>query len=949
MTEFLLLGPVELRRADHLIVDPGPMRQRTVLTALLVDAGRWVTAETLIDRVWGEDVPARARASLYTYISRLRRILTEPGAPLSASARLPDGAVLARSGRSGYLLDVPPSWVDVHVFRNLVDQAGRARLTDGERADRLREAIGLWRGEPLSGLSGAWAERTRRTWEHQRVEAVLSWAEVELRRGCAASVVGTLDALVAEHPLVEPLTVMLMRALYVTGRRSESLSCYAALRERLAEELGTDPSTEAERVHQAILRGQPVKAAAPVQSAAHSAPSANRQAERVVPAQLPLNIRGFIGRQQELNALDAALDSALEDQAQVAAVSGTAGVGKTALATHWAHRVAARFPGGQLYVNLRGFGPAGTAVTADEALRGFLEALAVPAVRIPAELERRAALYRSLLAGRRVLVMLDNARDADQVRPLLPSSSGSFAVITSRDRLTGLVAAEDAHLHVLSLLSRTEAQRLLARRLGKERVSAEPQAVEEIISCCAGLPLALAIASARAASQPGFPLSAVAGELRVSQGSLDAFDGGDLSTDARAIFSWSYQALSARAARLFRLLGLHTGTEFSALATAALAGVDLRTAQLSLAELTRAHLLVEDAPGRYGLHDLLRAYATERLLAEEPAVERDRAVERLLMWYLHTADAASPYFTPGRQRFRVEPIAAGCRPLAFDTYEQALSWSECERRNLVAAVPQAVAVGRPDLAWRLSATLWGFFYLRSYLHDWLDTAQCALNAVRLTGDREGQARSLGDVACALTQMRRYEEAVEHLREAMALSRTLGDMHSLAQIMANLGYVYRHIGPLGRSVEYCRRSLAVYRVHGEGWGREGNVWANLGDSYERLGRFNEARACLKRALPLLRSEGDRWGEGFLFEVLGTVHRRLRQHEDAVASYRQAIKTYADTGNRWGQANTLSILGTAYLENGEAARARQTWQQAVDILVDLGHPDADDVRSRLRSLQ
>ncbi|WP_405820553.1 BTAD domain-containing putative transcriptional regulator [Streptomyces sp. NBC_00838] len=946
MPDFLLLGTIELRGPGRTAVDPGPPRQRTVLSALLVDAGRWVPAETLIDRVWGEEVPARVRASLYTYVSRIRRALATTAGPLPAGDGILADAPRLRRGRGGYLLDVAPGRVDVHLFQDLVDRARSTGGSDAGRVAPLTEAIGLWRGEPLAGVPGAWAERTRRSWEQRYIEAVLAWADAEARTGNATAVIGRLTGLVAEHPLVEPLTVALMRALHVSGRASESLTRYAALRERLAEELGTDPAAETQRVYQAILRGESVLPATATATAT-AAPVAVATG-RAVPAQLPLEARGFTGRQRELAGLDAVLAPAAEGPAAVSALSGTAGVGKTALAVHWAHRVADRFPDGQLHVNLRGFGPSGTAVTPDEALRGFLEALGVPAQGVPADLQARVGLYRSLLAGRRVLVVLDNACDADQVRPLLPGSPGCFAVVTSRDRLTGLVAAEGAHLHVLDLLTRLEAQDLLVTRLGEDRVAAEPEAVEEIVTRCARLPLALAITTARAAAQPGFPLSAVAGELRASQGSLDAFDGGDLSTDARAVFSWSYQSLSAPSARLFRLLGLHTGPDISVPAAAALAGLEPRRAHGLLAELTRAHLLMEHAPGRYGLHDLLRVYATERLSAEEPAQEREHAVGRLLMWYLHTTDATCPHFTPGRQRFPLNPLPASCRPLDFGSCEQAVTWCESERSNLVAAVHHAAATGRTAIAWRLAASLWGFFYLRSYLHDWLDTAQCALSAARLSHDRAGEARSISDVACALAEMHRYEEAIEHFREAMAINRTLGDTHSLAEAMTNLGYAYRHHGRPDRSVEYCRRALAIYRVHGRDWGREGNLWANLGDSYERLDRFDDAVACLRRALPVLRTEGDRWGEGFALDVLGTVYRRLRQHDVAVENYHRAIRTHAEIGNRFGQAHTLGNLGTAYLENTEEGKARESWRQALDILGDLDHPEAAELRSKLNAI-
>ncbi|WP_232838857.1 AfsR/SARP family transcriptional regulator [Streptomyces geranii] len=395
-------------------MDLGPAKQRTVLAALLVDAGRWVAMEMLIDRVWGQDLPAKVRPSLYANIARIRRMPATPAVRLDADSDAAAAGSRLRRGPGGYLLDVPSGQVDVHRFPLLVKQARAAGRTDADRLLMLREALGLWRGEPLAGLPGAWAKRTRETWGQQRIEAVLAWTEAEFRVGDHTRVISELTDLVAEHPLVEPLTVALMRALQAAGRSPEALACYAGLQKRLAEELGTDPGRETQQVHQAILRGESIH------RVAHGTPSpAQAGIGRVAPAQLPMEVRGFSGRRDELAAV------------VVTAVSGTAGVGKTALAVYWAHRVADRFPDGQLYVNLRGFDPSGAAVTPDQAVRGFLDALGVPAQRIPVGPEARVGLYRSLLAGRRVLMVLDNARDTDQVRPLLPGTGGCLAVVTS--------------------------------------------------------------------------------------------------------------------------------------------------------------------------------------------------------------------------------------------------------------------------------------------------------------------------------------------------------------------------------------------------------------------------------------------------------------------------------------------------------------------------------------
>ncbi|WP_210582768.1 tetratricopeptide repeat protein, partial [Streptomyces sp. GESEQ-4] len=443
------------------------------------------------------------------------------------------------------------------------------------------------------------------------------------------------------------------------------------------------------------------------------------------------------------------------------------------------------------------------------------------------------------------------------------------------------------------------------------------------------------------------PLSAVAEELRDSHGSLDAFDGGDLTTDARAVFSWSYHALSTPAARLFHLLGLHAGPDISAPAAAALAGLPLRPTRGPLVELTRAHLLTEHLPGRYTLHDLLRVYATERVLAKEAPQERDRAVERLLTWYLHTADAAYPFLTPHRRRVPLDPLPASCHPLAFSAHDQALNWCDSERPNLVAAVHQAATAGRPGIAWQIPATLWGFFYLRGHLHDWLDTTRTALDAARAADDRTGEAWSLGDVASALTQIHRYDEAIDHFRQAMVLCRELGDVSGRCHAMLNLGYAYRYSGQPDRSVEYCRRALAIHAM-GEAPIGQGNILFNLGDSYQQLGRFDDAIDCLEQALIVLRAEGDRWGEGVALDLLGTVHHCLQRHDDAIAYYHQALDTHTDSGYRWGQAHTLGNLGDVHLATGATDTAREAWQRALAILGDPDHPDTAQLRNKLNTV-
>ncbi|MFF0728749.1 BTAD domain-containing putative transcriptional regulator [Streptomyces sp. NPDC004134] len=948
---FAVLGPVRAWHGEREL-DLGSPQQRAVLAALLLRRGRPVTVGELIDAVWGEEPPPAALSVLRTYASRLRKVL-EPGRVDGASPRV------VVSAADGYLLRVPERAVDLGVFEQRVAAAKRLR-TAGEVsavAELLSAALDVWEGAPLAGLPGPLAEAERSRLAEVRLAALEARLDADVRLGRHREVIAELTALTAEHPLREQLCALLILALYRSGRQAEALAAYRRTRGTLVAELGIEPGTALRELHDRILTAD-ASLDVPAEAAAGSREPASQDADPLVPpaarqlarpAQLPADLPTFTGRTAELEAAEALLPRPGErpGHLRISAIGGMAGIGKTALAVHWAHRLAHRYPDGQLYVNLRGFDPAGPVVPPAEAVRSFLDALGVSAQGIPASLDAQEALYRSLLADRRMLILLDNARSAEQVRPLLPGSAGCLVIVTSRSRLTGLVAAEGARPLTLGPLTPAEAHAFLARRIGAARLAAEPRAAEEVIARCARLPLALAIVCARAAAHPAFSLDALAGELRDSRGSLDAFTGYDLAGDVRGVFSSSYDALSPPAARLFRLLALHSGPDLSAPAAAALAGASLKETRPLLAEMAGAHLLTVPAPGRYVLHDLLRVYAAERVAAEEPRAEREQALERLLSWYLHTADAAYVHLTPRRRRIPPRQLPRGCRPLAFTVYDQALEWCETERPNLVAAVHQAAGSGRPGLAWRLVAALWGFFYLRSHRHDWLDVARAALDAARAAGDRTGEAWALADMAAVLTALQRFDEAIDHLRLAMARCLRLGDTYGRVQAVANLGNAYLQAGRPDRSVEYSRRALAVHRAAGDAWG-EGIILANLGDAYRRLDRFDEALDCLEQALTVLRSIGNRWVEGVTLDTLGAVHHRLGRRADAVAYYRRALAAHRDVRNRWGEGHTLCHLGDVHREGGDPAAAHTAWRLALAAFEEFDHPDAEEVRVRLRGL-
>jgi DNA-binding SARP family transcriptional activator len=692
-----LLGPVDVT-ADGGSRPVCGLRRKAVLATLALHAGETVSTSRLADAVWGQAAPPTALNTLQSHVSYLRKVLGSKA------------AILARP--PGYVLALGDDGTDVRLAERLLRQGTRA-ADPVQGARELREALGLWRGRPLADVAElAWLEEQAVQLDllRQRVQRAL--AEARLAAGEHAPLVPDLEQMVAEHPLDEQIRGHLMLALYRSGRQADALAAYQRLRRTLAEELGIDPSQALRDLEAAILRQDssldapaPAVTLRPARPAGPAAP---------VPAQLPPTVAGFAGRDAEVGRLDAVLPPAVRSgtsgcaSAVIATIVGTAGVGKTALAVHWAHRVRGRFPDGQLYVNLRGFDRCGPAADPAEVLRGFLDAFAVPPEQIPADLDAQAGLYRSLLADQRVLVVLDNARDAGQVRPLLPGSPGCLALVTSRSHLTGLVAAEGAIPLGLDLLTDSEAQDLLARRLGADRIASEPEAAGEIIERSARLPPALTIAAARAATRPGFPLAATAAELRGATTVLDPFDGGELATNARAVFSWSYCALSTDGARLFRLLGLHPGPDITVAAAASLAAVPAERARVLLAELARAHLVTEHRPGRYALHDLLRAYARERAHTQLSDGTRDAAVGRVLDHYLHTAHAAAtlmdPYFAP----VDPAPPQPGVVVAGPATAEDALGWFLAERATLLAAVPMAAEAGYATRTWQLAWALTTF-------------------------------------------------------------------------------------------------------------------------------------------------------------------------------------------------------------------------------------------------
>ena len=954
--EFRLLGAVEVWTAGGELIPLQRRQERLTLAVLLLDPGRTVTAGRLVALLWGQHPPASARAALQTLISRIRKALR-----LASCADDVSIALLAQG--DGYLLRVPLDLVDLHRFRQLVD--GARRIADpAARSERLRTALDLWRGPALAdAVTGALRERLCGSLEESRFAALLDRIDADLAAGRHAALVAELAKLVAEQPLQERLHGQLMIALYLGGRRADALAAYRQARQVLIAELGLEPGPSLRGLQLAIIAGSPAVTLTTGQRALEwtsgdgpgggavpgwdAVPAAAAGPDGSVgPAQLPVGVASFVGRAEYLSRLDALLpDRGSGHPRAAAAVTGTAGVGKTALALHWSHRSRQFFPDGQLYVDLCGFDAEGSSISPAEVLQGFLQALHVPAHRIPDSLAAQSSLYRSLLADRRMLVVLDNARDAEQVRPLLPGAPGCLAVITSRDRLSGPVVAEGVQPIHIELLADGEARELLGSRLGTDRVAAEPDAVDRMVAGCAGLPLALAIVAGRAALNPSFTLSAIAGELAAARGRLEGFGGVELN-DVRAVFSWSYRTLTPAAARLFRLLGLLPGPDVAIPAAASLAGVPAPQVRASLAELAAAHLLTERTPGRYTFHDLLRAYATELVHEDEGEAHRRDARHRLFDHYLHTADLAN------RLLYRDDaagllPPRAGVTVADVTDQRQAIAWFDAEHRSLLAAIEQAAGQGFDTHTWQLARTTMQFFQRCGLWYGMVSTRRAVLDAADRTTDPAGLAHLHRSVAIALSALRRDDEAHKHLRYALDRFREIGDAVYEADTHNAIGWVYERLGKPRESLHHAEQALALSRTTGRRTA-VANALNNVGWLNAHLDRHDDARRYCEQALALQREGNDTHGMAATLDSLGFIHHSLGHDDEAISYYRQALSLYREVASRYYESRTLTRLGDSHRMIGDPAAARRAWRQALDILDEMRHPDADELRRRLHGL-
>jgi DNA-binding SARP family transcriptional activator len=927
-----VLGPLEASRGG-MPVELGPARQRAVLGLLAVRPNVALHRDTFVAALWDGDPPDSAVKMVQGCIGRLRRRLDPGRSPQDRAG------VLVSAGTS-YRLRAGAEQLDLIAFEQLTDRA-RAACRRGDAAASCQlyaQALSLWRGEPLADLDLLSGHPAITGLARRRAEVVTDFAETAIGVGAPDRALPHLQALADSDPLDERAHGWLMLALAGAGQQAAALAVYDRLRRRLDEELGIRPGAELERAHGRVLR-QEVPAFNPGQARAVLGAAARP------PRQLPRDPGAFVGREQERAAMRALAEQAA-GRAAICVIDGGAGVGKTALALHAGHRLAALFPDGQLFVDLRGFGPRQPPMPPAEALTGFLRALGADPAAIPAALEEQAATFRSLLAGKRMLIVLDNATDPGQVRPLLPGAPGSLVLVTSRRRLHGLAARDGAVRLTLGPLAQREATLLLAAVLGTARVRAEPQAAADISARCSRLPLALRIAADRAASSPLLALSDLAGQLAAAD-RLDVLDAGeDDTTTIRAVFSWSYKTLAPGAARMFRLLGLHAGPDFGVPAAAALAGTGQAEAGRLLGLLASAHLIEEPLPGRYRLHDLLLAYAAEQAQAGETPESLRSALRRMLTLYLRTADRADGLLVPGRRHAPVGPAPPACEPLALTGYEQALAWCDAEYANLTAAVRLAAGTGNDDLAWKLPVAMQGFFDLRRFWDDWLACATIGVAAARSCGDPAGQAWALDCLGHAASGLGRLEDALDCYLKARAIRRETGDRWGeSANSINNIGCTYGDLGRFDLALSCFQQVLTIARADGSRY-LECLALVNLGETYAGLGQASDALACSRQAVEVAREIGHQRVERTALSDVARTYRAMRYPGKARIWYRQALAACRQAGDRHGEAEALRDLGDLSEANGRHAAARQSWRQALAIASELGDTGvAAAIRDRL----
>jgi DNA-binding SARP family transcriptional activator len=928
-----VLGPLTVS-VDGRPVELTSPKLRTLVAALSMAAGTPVSVDRLGAALWIDgEPPDHLRRSVQTHLTRLR-------------GKLGSEAIVTES--TGYRLKVDPDQVDALRFGRLLDLAAVAPDPVSERV-HLEDALALWRGDPFDGLSSKWQHRVRDALVERYLAAVERRVDIELVEGRHGQSIVQLRELTGAHPLRESLWVRLLRALAASGRQAEALASYESIRRRLADELGSDPGSDLQQVYAELLTAfQPDDK--PARAAFRPDDQPGLSTVAVVPQQLPAGITGFTGRAVELKALQTLLDDRGQPTRAVviSAIAGMAGVGKTALAVHWAHQVAEFFPDGRLYVDLQGYAHAGSPMDPLQALAGLLRALGVAPGEIPTDVGHAAALYRSLTAGLRILVVLDNASSADQVRPLLPGSPTCMVLITSRDRLGGLVATHGVHRLALDVLTPDEALALLEQALGVDRVAAERAAARDLVRTCAFLPLALRIAAANLLGRPEQTIAGYLAELRADDrlGAMTVVGEPDIAV--RLAFDTSYTRSAPAAQRLFRLVAGAPGVEVSVPAAAALAEIPPRAVARLLADLVNAHLVEPRGVGRFGLHDLLRRYGRERVDQEGGAVELAAALDRLFDHYLHGVDVAAGLSYPEMLRLPI-PTSANRSVFSFDSDADAMAWLDTERANLVAAIRHGAEHGRfRPPAWLLTDALRGYFWMRRYSAEWLATAHAGLSAATAAGDSRAQAAVRLSFANAYHAMGRHPEAIENYTAAADLAGRAGWTEAQAASLTNLGGLYEQRGDLRLAADHQVRALVLHRQTGRLGGEAVNL-LNRGVLLVSLGSLREAADDQLQALALYRQLGSRDGEAFVFVNLGEIHRLLGELDVARQHLTRASPIMRELGDRNGQASVMRELAMVHRDAGRNSEALQCAQAALALVNDTGDRFAEArVRNVLASV-
>jgi DNA-binding SARP family transcriptional activator/Tfp pilus assembly protein PilF len=918
-----ILGALVVSR-DGVAVALAGARRRALVCRLAVAGGHAVSAGQLAEDLWEGHPGPGTPATLQSHVSHLRRLLGP-------------GWLVSREG--GYALDLGAVEIDAMLFERETE-AGLGHLTADdldEAASLLASALGRWRGPALADVAGQlWAAGEVTRLEDLRLRATEGLLEARLALGEHDAVADAAEAAVRGHPLRERLWSLLMLALYRSGRQADALAAYQRLRRHLDDELGLAPGPDVTALQGGILRqdaGLDIPARATVLARAAVAARAVP-----VPRELPADVEGFTSREVELAELDYLLPvtgppapGAPRGPVVISAVAGTAGVGKTALAVRWAHRVADSFPDGQLYVNLRGYDP-GQPMTATEALAGFLRSLGVAGAEVPLEEAERSARYRSLLAGKRVLVVLDNAATAEQVRPLLPGSPSVMVMVTSRDALAGLVARDGAHRLDLDVLPTADAATLLHTLIGP-RADADPAATLVLAGQCARLPLALRVAAELAVARPDMPLAGLVAELAGQQDRLTLLDaGGDPGAAVASVFSWSYRHLPPDTGRMFRLLGLHPGADWDRYAAAALAGTDLAPAGQQLATLARAHLIQPAGAGRYGLHDLLRAYAAGLAARHDDEQARQAALTRLFDYYLAACAAVMDSISPADRHYRPDPPITDTPLPQLGDPAIARTWADAELGTLTTVATHTASRGWPGHATRLAATLMHYFDGGHYAEASILYSQ-ALTAARDSGDRVAQARILAYLGSLLSSQGRYQQGLGYCQQALALAREIGDQPAQAETLNILVMAYDRLGRYRQAADCGRQALALCQKLGDQWGE---LWArqHLGIEAARQGRYRQAVAHFQKALTLSQQIGDRTAQGRALGNLGEVCYLQGEYQQAGANLRQSLRLARQDSDHDQQAECLTRLGEVNCRQGQYDQAAEYYQQALAVHRELG---------------